>query len=249
MNHSTPESVTQFEQMRGYGVHLLTAFGIVPALLATMEITSDQPRPALIFALLAAAVVIDAIDGPFARRWKIKTSAHRIDGRKIDDIVDYLTYTFIPLLLVWRMGWVCEPAAAWVAPAMLASLLGFANLSAKEEEAGFFLGFPSYWNIWAIYAGVVHAWWGGWLNTVVLVLLTFLTVLPVRFIYPNLAPEPWRKPILIGGVLWGAILIAMMFVYPRVPLWLVGVSLIYPILYVGASAHLDVRHRRGVKAE
>ena len=29
-----------------------------------------------------------------------------IDGRTIDDIVDYLTFTFIPMLLVWRMGWV-----------------------------------------------------------------------------------------------------------------------------------------------
>lgn len=236
-------NVTRFEQARAYGVHLLTASGIVPALLAAIEISADRPRPVLIFGLLAAAVGIDAIDGPLARAWGIKVRANLIDGRKIDDIVDYITYTFIPLLLVWRMGWLPHPAAAWIAPALLASLLGFANVSAKQESAGFFVGFPSYWNIWAIYAGIVHSWWGGWPNVVMIVLLTLLTVLPVRFIYPNLAPWPWRKPVIIGGIVWAGILVVMMPFYPRVPIWLMAVSLVYPVLYAAISVYLDRQER------
>ncbi len=65
-----------------------------------------------------------------------------IDGRTIDDIVDYLTYTFVPLLLMWRMGWLPQPAVLWIAPALVASLFGFANTAAKDETAGFFLAFP-----------------------------------------------------------------------------------------------------------
>lgn len=243
MDELTAAGATQFQRVRAYGVHLLTASGIIPALLAAIEIAAAQPRPVLVFGLLAAAVVIDAIDGPLARAWDTKSRANLIDGRKIDDIVDYITYTFIPLLLVWRMGWVPEPAAAWVAPAMLASLMGFANVSAKEEEAGFFVGFPSYWNIWAVYAGIVHTWYGGWPNAVVLVLLALLSVLPVRFVYPNRAPRPWRIPVIIGAILWAGLLIAMMPYYPGAPLWLVAISLIYPALYVVLSAHLD--RRRG----
>ena len=41
-----------------------------------------------------------------------------------------------------------------IVPALLASLLGFANVGAKDEAAGYFRGFPSYWNIAAFYAGL-----------------------------------------------------------------------------------------------
>ena len=58
-----------------------------------------------VFLALAAAVMVDATDGPLARRAEVKRWMPSIDGRTIDDIVDYLTYTFVPLLLMWRMGW------------------------------------------------------------------------------------------------------------------------------------------------
>src|ERR671916_3331022 len=137
-------------------VHVYTASGVLFALAATIEICSSAPDPRLVFVLLAAAVLVDATDGPLARRAEVKRWLPSIDGRTIDDIVDYLTFTFLPLLLVWRMGWLPEPAALWVVPALLASLFGFANTGAKDEEGGFFLGFPSYWNVVAIYAGILH---------------------------------------------------------------------------------------------
>ena len=123
------------------------------------------------------------------------------------DIVDYLTFTFIPLLLVWRMGWVPFapglPGAAWIVPALVASLLGFANVGAKDEAAGYFRGFPSYWNIAAFYAGLAFhglGETGQWFNGVGLLALSALTVSPVRFLYPNLAPGLEAAGHSIGGV-------------------------------------------------
>ena len=143
-------------------VHVYTASGALLALLAADEVTATAPQPKLVFLYLAIQVLIDALDGPMARAVHIKTRAARIDGRTIDDIVDYLTYTFIPLLLIWRMGWVPAPGGWWVAPAMVASLFGFANTGAKDEAGGFFLGFPSYWNIVALYLGPLHHYAGPW---------------------------------------------------------------------------------------
>ena len=134
-------------RLRGWSVHLLTASGVLAAFQAVAEICAPDTDPRRVFAWLGLAVIIDAVDGPLARRWQVKQTVPHIDGRTIDDIVDYLTFTFIPLLLIWRMGWVPEPAAAWIAPALVTSLLGFANVGAKEEAGGFFLGFPSYWNV------------------------------------------------------------------------------------------------------
>jgi phosphatidylcholine synthase len=231
-----------------YAVHAFTASGVVLAFLATAEVCAAAPDPRVVFALLAAQVLVDAVDGPLARLLDVKRVVPRISGRTIDDLVDYLTYTFVPLLLVWRMGWVPAPAAAWVAPAMMASLFGFANVGAKDEGGGFFLGFPSYWNIVAFYLGLWHATAGGgaaslWAAGLSVVALSVLTVLPVRFVYPNLAPYPWRWPMWLGGAVWAVSLAAMLPGYPNAPSWLLAASLAYPVGYVALSIWLDARAR------
>ena len=222
-------------------VHVYTASGALLALAATIELCSPAPDPRLVFLALAAAVLVDATDGPLARRAEGKRWLPTIDGRTIDDIVDYLTYTFVPLLLVWRMEWLPEPAAIWIAPALLASLFGFANTAAKDEAGGFFLGFPSYWNVVAFYAGFAHHLYGSWVNAAVLLLLALLTVLPMRFLYPNLAPKRWRTPLIVGALLWLAVMLWLLVDYPDAPAWMVWGSLLYPAFYFWLSYSLAIR--------
>jgi phosphatidylcholine synthase len=230
-------------RVRAAALHLYTATGAGLAFFATVEICSSTPDPRLVFLLLATAVLIDATDGVLARRWAVKRAFPAIDGRKIDDIVDYLTYTFVPLLLVWRMGWVPEPGAVWVAPALVASLFGFANTGAKDETGGFFLGFPSYWNVVAFYAGFIHRLYGPPVNAAAIVFLSVLTVLPVRFLYPNLTPRPWRAPVIVGALLWLAAMLSLLPDYPVAPAWALGLSLVYPAFYIWLSIRLAGRAR------
>jgi phosphatidylcholine synthase len=244
MMSPTPLTPTPAQQLRAYLVHLYTASGVAFAFLAGAEICRREPDPRWVFIWLAVAVAIDATDGPLARACDVKFRAARFDGRKIDDIVDYLTFTFLPLLLVWRMDWLPPPGAAWVIPALIASLLGFANTSAKQESAGFFLGFPSYFNIYAFYAGPLYVYFGSHAPGILLALLTLLTILPVRFIYPNLAPPPWRPAILLGAGVWLLILLAMLPSYPHSPAWLVILSAVYPAFYTLLSFYLDFKERR-----
>jgi phosphatidylcholine synthase len=222
-------------------VHVYTASGVLLALAATIEVCSAVPDPRYVFLALAAAVMVDATDGPLARRAEVKRWMPTIDGRTIDDIVDYLTYTFVPLLLVWRMGWLPEPAVVWIAPALVASLFGFANTAVKDEAGGFFLGFPSYWNVVAFYAGFVYVLYGPWVNAAALLLLSLLTVLPVRFLYPNLAPRPWRAPLILGALLWLGMMLWLLRDYPRGQVWVVWVSLLYPAFYFWLSHRLAAR--------
>src|ERR1051325_318242 len=130
-----PALVALHARARAYAVHLLTASGVIAALLAVAELLAAAPDERVVFAWLVVAVVIDAVDGSLARAWDVKRFAPEINGRTIDDIVDYLTFTFVPLLLVWRMGWVPFAAgilgAAWIAPALLASLLRFPPAGAQ----------------------------------------------------------------------------------------------------------------------
>ena len=222
-------------RVRGYAVHAYTASGILFALLATIETFAPDTDPRMVFIWLAVAVLIDATDGPLARSFDVKKTAPEIDGRKIDDIVDYLTFTFIPMVLVARMEWVPEPALLFVGPPLIASLFGFANVGAKDEHGGFFLGFPSYWNIVALYLGIVAHEFGVWPNAVILLLLSVLTVVPVGFIYPNLAPPRWKGLILGGAFLWLIMALLMLRTYPLTPSWLFFASLIYPLFYTVIS--------------
>ena len=234
--HAQP---TAFQRVRGYAVHVYTASGVALAFLAAAEICAPVPDPRRCFILLFAAVFVDATDGFLARRWHVKTWAAAIDGRTIDDIVDYLTFTFLPLLLMWRMDWLPEPAALFAVPALIASLFGFANRQAKDEAGGFFLGFPSYWNVVAFYAGLFGGKEAAPITGLITLALAVLTVLPVRFLYPNLTPPPWRLPVLVGAFLWAIALLVLLAYYPNGPRWLVLLSLSYPAFYTILSFALS----------
>lgn len=248
MDTSFPQAVesrgTLAQRTFAYLVHVYTASGVALALFAAMELCAAQSDARRVFVFLLGAVAIDATDGPLARRFHVKRWAAAIDGRTIDDIVDYLTYTFLPLLLIWRMGWVPEPKALWIIPALITSLFGFSNREAKDESGGFFRGFPSYWNIVAFYAGLRPEWGGGWGNAILLSALAVLTVMPVRFIYPNLAPRPWRLPLMLGAGVWLLLLLALLIDYPKAPSWLIWLSLVYPAVYTILSLWLDSQAKR-----
>ncbi|HYO78086.1 MAG TPA: phosphatidylcholine synthase [Thermoanaerobaculia bacterium] len=225
-------------------VHIYTASGVLFALLATLELCKQNPHARTVFIWLTIAVLIDATDGPLARRVEVKKVLPHMSGRTIDDIVDFLTFTFIPMLMVARLEWVPAPVLLFVAAPLITSLLGFANAGAKDESGGFFLGFPSYWNIVAFYLGIAAANGLLWLNAIVLIVLAILTVMPVGFIYPNLAPPRWKLLILGGAFVWLALVGAMFPSYPHPPRWLVGLSLVYPVFYTAVSLVEYRRHKR-----
>jgi phosphatidylcholine synthase len=223
-----------------YLVHIYTAMGAVVAALTAQAIFADDHRTA--FFWMAIAVAIDATDGTLARHFHVKRTCPNIDGRTIDDIVDYLNYTFLPLLMICHADWLPAPVWLWAAFPLMSSLFGFAHAGAKEQRHGFFRGFPSYWNIVAFYVAVwLHAS-GQYVVLAVILGLSILSVLPVYFVYPNRPPK-WVGFFVGGAVAWLAIVLWMVYQYPHVDQrWLVA-SLIYPVAYVGLSLYLDFQSR------
>ena len=66
---------------------------------------------------MAIATIVDSTDGTLARKVRIKEVVPGFDGRRLDDIVDFLNYTFLPLLLIWRAGILPPGQEAWLVPA------------------------------------------------------------------------------------------------------------------------------------
>ena len=216
--------------------HFYTATGAVIAFLAATEVFEGDYRAALLW--LAAQVVVDATDGVLARRARVAQVLPWFNGAKLDDIIDYLCYVFIPALIIWRALLVPEWLATPVAAAMLlSSAYGFNRDDAKTADH-FFTGFPSYWNI--VVAYLLIAEWSSATNALILLVLAVLVFVPIRYVYPSRTPI-WQLPTNVLGVVWGNAFVVMLWVMPNVPRLLFWGSLLFPSYYVVLSL---VLHRR-----
>ena len=226
--------------------HLYTATGAVIALLATAMAFNHNFRAAFLY--LVAATFVDATDGMLARGLRVKERLPQFDGALLDNLVDYLTYVFVPALIVWQADLV--PSAFPICAAMLlSSAYGFAQADAKvdahlRQGSGgqaadhFFTGFPSYWNIVAVYLVVMHL--PQWTNAIVIAVLAVLVFVPIRYVYPS-RTTAMRGPTLALGTMWAALFTWMIWRLPAVDGPWTLVSLIFPIYYVALSLWLQFR--------
>lgn len=220
--------------------HAYTALGAATALAATLDVFAGDFRGA--FTWLGLAIVIDATDGALARALHVKERLPGYDGARLDDIVDYLTYVFVPALLVVRAGLVPASIGPVVAVAMLlASAYGFGRVDAKVAAPDFaFTGFPSYWNVVAFYLYVFRLP-GAW-AAAILLSLAVLVFVPVRCVYPS--RTRWlRTTTLTLGTLWGALLFVLLWRLPATDGPWAMLSLGFPAYYTVLSVRLTTRAR------
>jgi phosphatidylcholine synthase len=217
-------------------VHLYTASSALLGFLALTRIFYDRYRDA--FFWIALAILVDASDGVLARRARVSERLPHFDGAKLDDIVDYITYVFVPAFFVWHALLVPDrwaiPAAAAI---LLSSAYGFNRRDAKTDDH-FFTGFPSYWNIVVFYLYVIG--WPPIVNLSVLIGLVALVFVPIRYVYPSQTPV-WQIPTVALGVTWGVSMLVLWWQMPDVSRPLLAVSFVFPIYYALLSLAL---HRR-----
>jgi phosphatidylcholine synthase len=220
--------------------HLYTASGAVLAFLAARAVIDHDYRTA--FFWLALQMFVDATDGVLARALRVSQRLPWFNGAKLDDIVDYLTYVFVPALFVWRALLVPDAWTLWVVAAMLlASAYGFNREDAKTADH-FFTGFPSYWNVVVFYLLLIRL--PSTVNAVILLSLAVLVFVPIRYVYPSRTPVlMWPTNIL--GAVWGLSMLVLLWQYPAVSRPLLLASLAFPFYYLALSLFLHLRRARG----
>jgi len=222
--------------VRGYLVHAYTASGVGCGWLALVAALDGDARASLLW--LVAATLIDATDGALARLADVTHTAPAIDGARLDDIVDYVTYVVVPGVLVWRLGLLPPGPAPWIiAATFLASALGFARRDAKTDDH-LFTGFPSYWNIVAVY--LIALLPPPWVSAAILLALAVLVFVPIRYLYPS--RTVFLRPLTLGlGAIWTVAFVAIITQLPTPSAALVWGSLAYPAYYLALSLWLTVR--------
>ena len=214
-------------------VHLYTALGLVCAAgMVVLILRGDDESFRSALFLMMVATAIDATDGWLARKARVKEVLPGFDGRALDDLIDFQAYTTVPLLLIWRAGVLPGDLAWLLLMPLLSSAYGFSQVNVKTPD-GFFLGFPSYWNIGAFYFYVLHPVPA--VAAAIIATFAVLTFVPTPYLYATRG-GPFAKTINIGAAIW-FVLLGLTLFGPADLRGTAGlVSLAYPVMYLALSA-------------
>jgi phosphatidylcholine synthase len=175
-----PAAVTFARRACGFSVHVFTALGAALGLMALVAATAQQWT--LMFTLLGIALIVDGIDGTFARYLDVPRLLPRWSGDTLDLVVDFVTYVLVPAYAIATGGllpsWLAIPAGIVI---VVTSALYFADRQMKMAD-NCFRGFPTLWNIAAFYLFIVRP--APAIAAAVIVALAVMTFTPWPFIHP-----------------------------------------------------------------
>lgn len=194
------ESGGGMQEPIAWAVHLLTASGAAWAFLATLAAARGNWQ--LVFILNGVAMIVDGIDGTFARKFNVKKRLPWFDGAALDFVVDYANYVFIAAIVLAGGGLLSEPFAtgAGLVVAVVGALY-FADTRMKTADQSF-RGFPAIWNFVVFVLMVYQP--PQIVTLAVIAVCAVLTFIPVEFIHP-MRVKRWQVLTLAVTLAWAVL--------------------------------------------
>jgi phosphatidylcholine synthase len=225
--HSSP--ISRATRLAAFSVHIFTATGAGVALIALLEAVREHW--AAMFAWLGVALIIDALDGPLARRLDVVRVQPDWSGEVLDLVVDFVTYVFVPAYAITASGMLLPVAGALLgAGIVISGALYFADRRMKTAD-NHFRGFPALWNAAAFYLFLLHL--SPALSSLLVAVLIGMTFVPFNVLHPVRVTR-LRMLTLSLIVLW-AVLAVVVLIYDFQVSMLVTAALCAIALYVVAS--------------
>jgi phosphatidylcholine synthase len=207
-----------------FSVHVFTALGAGIALIAQLEAVREHW--AAMFAWLGLALVIDALDGPIARRLDVINVQPNWSGEVLDLVVDFVTYVFVPAYAITASGLLLPLAAPLLGIGIVvSSALYFADRRMKADD-NHFRGFPALWNAAAFYLFLLHL--PAAISSLGVAVLIVLTFVPFHVLHPV------RVVRLRGLTLSLLVLWAALAIYTVAADFNVGAGVITALCLIGA---------------
>jgi phosphatidylcholine synthase len=179
-NQQDSSPASPLTRAAAFSVHLFTALGAGIALIAMLEAVREHWTA--MFAWLGVALVIDAIDGPIARRLDVVRVQPDWSGDVLDLVVDFVTYVFVPAYAITASGLLLPLAAPLLGVGIAVSgALYFADRRMKAAD-NHFRGFPALWNAAAFYLFLLHP--RPVFSTLAVAVLIALTFVPFHVLHP-----------------------------------------------------------------
>ncbi|WKC90644.1 phosphatidylcholine synthase [Borreliella carolinensis] len=166
-------------------VHIFTASGLIVGLYSVISIVNGDYS--LLLKLTVTGLIIDGIDGTMARKLKVKELIPEIDGTLLDNITDYINYTFIPVIFFYLGEFIEEKYKAVICIGiLLSSAYQFSRTDAKTND-NYFRGFPSLWNLFVILNIIFKM--EQITNFITMSICIITSFIPIKFIYPSKTKE------------------------------------------------------------
>ena len=203
MDHKNQQDLSHappFLRAAAFSVHIFTALGAGVALIALLEAVREHW--AAMFWWLGVALVIDAVDGPVARKLDVDRVQPNWSGEVLDLVVDFVTYVFVPAYAITASGLLLPVAGPILGMGIaVTGALYFSDRRMKSAD-NHFRGFPGLWNIAAFYLFLLHL--PPALSTLAVAMLIMLTFVPFRVLHPiRVVRLRWLTLSLIGA--WTAL--------------------------------------------
>jgi phosphatidylcholine synthase len=227
----------RFYILRAWAVHFYTSLGLICALFAILALMAGDARSCAL--ILAVSNIIDATDGTLARRWNVKKWASSFNGRKLDDITDYVNYTFIPIIFSYHFGLISGWGVGVLGVVLILSAYGFCQEAAKTND-GYFTGFPNFWNVLVIYLYIFRL--SPLANVIIMVVLALMILVPIKYI--SYSTKRLQIPTLFFSLLFCVLMLAVIWNLNNLDMRLVWASLICPAYYFLASFYLNIAEKK-----
>src|ERR1700731_434967 len=202
INQQETPAVTPAMRAAAFSVHILTALGAGIALIALLEAVREHW--AAMFWWLGAALAVDAIDDPMARRRDVARVQPNWSGEVLDLVVDFVTYVFVPAYAIAASGLLPPVAAPLLGVGITVSgALYFADRRMKSAD-NHFRGFPGLWNLAAFYLFLLRP--PPAISSLAVIVLIVATFLPFYVLHPvRVARLRWLTLSLIA--LWAVLVV------------------------------------------
>jgi phosphatidylcholine synthase len=214
MEPKLPDQPTRPWLAAAFSVHVFTACGAVCALLALLAAVGGNWTR--MFVWLGIALIIDGVDGTFARRLCVAETLPRWSGGTLDLVVDYPTYVLVPAYAVVTGGVLPAPAALPLGLVIaVTGALYFADRRMKTSD-GYFRGFPTLWNLAAFYLFLLKP--PAWLGALAIGVLAAAVFAPIHFVHPVRVTR-WRRLNVAASIAWAALALLALAQNLDPPMW------------------------------
>lgn len=185
------------QKILAWSVHVFTSTGLLAGFMALLAIKDADWRGAMVWMLVS--MVIDGVDGTFARLFRVKEVLPYMNGTTIDYVIDFATYAIIPAFFFYEAQ-LAPPAL--LLPCTFVILLVSAIYYGKEGMVSndmFFVGFPVMWNMVVFYLFFVLKL-PLLFNVLLVIILAVLHFIPIKFVYPSRALRQQKLTIAVSAL-------------------------------------------------
>jgi len=163
-----------------WGAHFITASGLIFGFLGLIALLNGEQSLAFLF--MGLALLVDGVDGSFARFVKVEEALPDVDGTTLDNVIDMFNYTILPVLMIYWYSMV--PYSLVNITCIMILLVSCYTFSDKKMKTSdyYFSGFSAFWNLLVLFLYILDL--GLWFNFVSICFCGVLTFVPVKIIHP-----------------------------------------------------------------